>query len=133
MASKRLNIEQDHKAFILAISYHQKSFKLAWEINRAINCDLQGMEAYEDQIPFLTSIDGHAYYNWNDPTDRFTLHLINNQGEHGILAPHLKQFDYFFIVTGMYEELDVKGGANRIKNIDGVLTAFSIKPTDLKK
>ena len=133
MAGKRLDIEQENNAFILAISCHQKSFKLAWEINRAIKCELQGMDAYDQNIPFINSIEGHAYYQWNGPTERFTLHLISNQGENGILIPHMKQIDYFFIATGMYEELDFKGGVQKIKKIESVLTAFTVSLSDLKK
>lgn len=133
MAGKRLNIENDNNAFILAISCHQKSFKLAWEINGVLNCELQGMNEYGENIPFVHSIEGHAYYQWVDPTERFTLHLINNQGETGILVPHMKQIDYFFVVTGMYEELDFNGGVKKIKKIGSVLTAFTVPLSDLKK
>ena len=43
------------------------------------------------------------------------------------------KFDFFFVVTGMYEELDFNGGVKKIKNIDGVLTAFTVALSDLKK
>ena len=129
MAAKRLNIENDNTIFVLAISCHQPGFKLAWEINRTVNCELVNTEQYEENIPFIQSIDGHAYYNWTDTSERYTLHFINNQGVGSILLPEYKQIDYFFIATGFFEELNLDQGIKNIKQINSVLTAF---PIDIK-
>lgn len=133
MASKRLNMDNDNTIFVLAISCHQPGFKLAWEINRAVNCELQNTENYEENIPFIPSIAGHAYYNWTDESGRYTLHFVNNQGVDSILLPEYKQIDYFFIATGFFEELDMEKGIKNIKQISSVLTAFPIEVNHKKK
>lgn len=126
MALNRINIDQDADPFVLAISCHQKSIKLAWEINRALNCELQSTDEYENNIYFINNVRGFPYFNWEHPSERFTLHLIGNQSESALLVPSQKQIDYFFVVTGLFEELDFEDGVKNIKRIESVLTAFPI-------
>ena len=115
MSIKRLKFENDTDAFVLAISCHQKSIKLAWEISRALDCDLQATNAYDNTIYFIQDIKNHSYFKWIDPTERFTIHLISNQSEDSFLVPSHKQIDFFFVVTGFYAELDFEDGTKRIK------------------
>jgi len=132
MGSKRLRLDNEMDAFVLAISCHQKSLKLAWEIGRTFDCELQATEEFENNIYFIKSIHGFPYYKWTDPSERFTFHLISNNSEASILVPSQKQIDYFFVVTGVYQELDFEEGARKIKNIDSVLTAFPIALPKIK-
>jgi hypothetical protein len=130
MALKRLKIENETDAFVLAISCHQKSIKLAWEIGRALSCELQATTQYDNNVYFINDIKNHPYFKWVDPTERFTFHLIKNQSVDSFLVPQQKQIDFFFVVTGNYAELDFEEGTKSIKAIDSVLTAF---PISLKK
>jgi hypothetical protein len=126
MGLKRLKINSETDAFVLAISCHQKSIKFAWEINRALNCELQAIQDYQDNIYFIQQLDGHAYFNWTNPSERFTLHLVSNHGEKSLLVPDQKQIDYFLVITGFYEELDFDDALKKIKQIESVLTAFPV-------
>lgn len=126
MALKRLKIDSDADAFVIAISCHQKSIKFAWEVNRALKCELQATQEYPDNIYFIQKLDGHAYFNWTNPSERFTLHLISNHGEKSLLVPSQKQIDYFLVVTGFYEELNFEDALKKIKQIESVLTAFPV-------
>jgi hypothetical protein len=129
---KRLKINNETDAFVLAISCHQNSIKLAWEINRALNCELQATTEYENNIYFINDIGGHPYFKMIDPSERFTLHLISNRSEQALLVPSQKQIDYFFVVTGFYEELDFEERAKEIKKINSVLTAFPVTLNKVK-
>jgi len=133
MAAKRLQIDNENDAYVLAISCHQKSIKLAWEINRALNCQLAAKDQLTDNIYFINEIDGQDYFKWVEPDERYTLHLISNSGSKSLLIPSQKQFDYFFVVTGLYAELNFEEGVKKIKNIDSVLTAFAITLPPIKK
>lgn len=133
MALKRLKIDNESDAYVLAISCHQKSIKLAWEINRAINCDLQSSKEYENNIYFIDSVEGFPYFNWNNPDGRFTIHLVGNRSENALLVPSQKQIDFFFVVTGFYAELDFEEGVKKIKEISSVLTAFPVVLDKIKK
>ncbi|MFT4754409.1 MAG: hypothetical protein ACI85Q_001968 [Salibacteraceae bacterium] len=133
MALKRLKINNETDAFVLAISCHQKSIKLAWEINRAINCDLRSSDIYENNIYFVHSVEGFPYFNWTNPDNRFTIHLIGNRSETSLLVPHQKQIDYYFVMTGFYEELDFEEGVKKIKQIPSVLTAFPVVLDKIKQ
>ena len=133
MSTKRLQFDSDSDAYVLAISCHQKSIKLAWEINRALNCELVAQSEIEDNIYFIEELKGQAYFKWQDPSQRFTLHLVSNRGEDNLLVPTHKQIDYFFIVTGFYKELDFETGTEKIKKIESVLTAFPVALHKVKK
>lgn len=133
MALKRLVLDNDSDAYVLAISCHQKSTKLAWEINRALSCELQATDDYENNIYFVDSIEGFPYFKWNNPEDRFSIHLLGNRSESSLLVPNQKQIDYFFVVTGFYEELDFERGVKKIKNIPSVLTAFPVTLDKVKR
>ena len=133
MAIKRLDINNESDAFVLAISCHQNSLKMAWEISKALNCQLTATQSYDNSIYFVDDISGFPYFNWMDESGRFTLHLISNHSEESLLVPNQKQIDYFFIVTGLYKELDFENGAKKIKAIESVLTAFPITLKNTKK
>lgn len=136
MSSKRLDFDFDSEAFTIAISCHQKSYKLAWELNQIFSCEFEIQSEYEEgAVPFISSIEGHTYYLWTHHSERFALHLINNQGEETRIIPQMPQIDYLLIITGLYEELDIENGLKKIKNIESVLTAFAIEnpSTKLKK
>jgi hypothetical protein len=133
MANKRLEMETDSDAFVLAISCHQKSIKMAWEINQVLKCELVAKEKPDEPIYFLENMNGQAYFTWHDPSERFSVHLVSNQGENQLLVPHLKEIDYFLIITGLYKELDFESGTKKIRSIDSVLTAFPITLATLKK
>lgn len=126
MALKRLDIENDSDALVLAISCHQNSIKMAWEINKALNCQLKATDQYENNIYFIEDLEGFPYFNWVHESEKFMLHLVSNHSEESLLVSSQKQIDYFFVVTGLYEELDFEKGTKKIKQIESVLTAFPI-------
>lgn len=133
MAKKSLDINNELDAFVLAISCHQNSLKMAWEISKALDCQLTATQEYDNSIYFVDDISGFPYFNWMDASGRFTLHLISNHSEEALLIPNQKQIDYFFIVTGLYKELDFEKGTKKIKDIGSVLTAFPITLKNTKK
>jgi len=133
MATKRLHIDTENDAYVLAISCHQKSIKLAWEINRALNCELGAQETLKENIYFIKELADQDYFKWQEPNERYTLHLFSNRGEKSLLVPSQNQIDYFFVVTGLYSELNFEEGTKKIKNIQSVLTAFPITLPQVKK
>jgi len=132
MAIKRLDIKNESDAWVLAISCHQNSIKMAWEISKALDCQLTATQEYDNSIYFIEDVIGFPYFKWMDDSGRFTLHLISNHSEESLLVPSQKQIDFFFIVTGLYKELDFEEGTKKIKNIGSVLTAFPIQLKNFK-
>jgi len=132
MAIKRLDIKNESDAWVLAISCHQNSIKMAWEVSKALNCQLTATQEYDNSIYFIKDISGFPYFKWMDDSERFALHLISNHSEESLLVSSQKQIDYFFIITGLYKELDFEEGTKKIKNIGSVLTAFPIQLKNFK-
>jgi len=106
---------------------------LAWEINRALDCQLVAQEKLEENIYFIKELDGHDYFKWEEPSERYTLHLFSNRGPNSLLVPSQNQIDYFLVVTGLFAELNFEDGTKNIKSIESVLTAFSISLPPIKK
>ena len=133
MSAKKLSLDTTINAYTIAISCHQKSYKLAFLLNKILDCEFELQEQYEPgTIPFINSIDGHVYYTWIHESERFSLHLINNQGDNNRVLPQMPQIDYLLVITGFYKELNIEKGLKRIKEIPSVLTAFSIETPSLK-
>lgn len=128
MPSKKLHIQTETDCYLIAISCHQQSYKLAWELNGALDIDLELSTTYDESIPFVHLLPGHEYYIWTHESERFSVHLVSNKSTEGFIYPKLPQIDFILAVTGFYEELDMTKGIAQIKSIKSVLTAFELTP-----
>lgn len=131
MPSKKISVNTESDCYLIAISCHQHSFKLAWELNAALNFELALSTAYDESIPFAHLLPGHEYYVWSHETNRFRVHLISNKSPEGFLYPKMPQIDFILAVTGFYEEIDLAHGLSQIKTIKSVLTAFELTPNHI--
>lgn len=131
MPSKKLTVATETDCFLIAISCHQHSFKLAWELNSALDFEMELSVEYDESIPFAHLLPGHEYYIWRHQENRFAVHLISNKSPEGFLLPKMPQIDYILAVTGFYEEIDLTQGLSKIKQIKSVLTAFELTPNQI--
>jgi hypothetical protein len=126
MPGKKLAASTDSNCYLIAISCHQLSFKLAWQLNAALNFELELSSEYDESLPFAHLLHGHECYVWHHESDRFSVHLISNKGTDGYVYPKMPQIDYILAVTGFYEEINLAEGLSQIKSIQSVLTAFEL-------
>ena len=124
MSKYRLEWEDEEDFIALGISSHQKDYRIAWEINKALHCELSRVSDYIGLVGKKSS--SHAYFRWDEAGDHYSYFLIGNRGTESYLLPELKQADYVFIIQGMTDLLDIDQIKSAIKNCKTVLTAFEI-------
>ncbi|MAX81887.1 MAG: hypothetical protein CL843_17115 [Crocinitomicaceae bacterium] len=133
MSKFKLEFEPDYDFHLIAISCHQKDFKLAWSISKGLDCSLEKIEDLEAPIDQKGSIYGSfTYYFCESDGGHYAYHLLANKSNEGLLAPEQKQADFFFAITGAHNRLDTADILQKIKAQSVVLTAYSIDPISLK-
>jgi hypothetical protein len=118
-------VDTELSLYSISISCHSKPYKLAFELNKALECNLEMVPQFE--FPNLSSDEGFPYYRWDDPSEHYTYHLFGNRGFETLIFPKLSHLDFFFLITGFYEELDLSTILSKIKAASGVLAAVPVK------
>ena len=129
MSKYRLEWEDESDFIAIGIASHQKDYRLAWALNKALDCVFTRLEDYES---VGKKPSHHAFFKWQEPEDHYTFWLLANRGEEAFLLPDLKQADYLFVIDGMTDMLDIPTIQGQIKEIDTVLTAFEVDQTKTK-
>lgn len=129
MSKYRLEWEDDSDFIAIGIASHQKDYRLAWALNKALDCSFIRLEDYKSvgKTP-----SRHAFFKWSEPEGHYSFWLLANRGEEAFLLPELKQADYLLVIEGMTDMLDIQSIQGQVKKIDTVLTAFEIDQTKTK-
>ncbi len=130
MKSKTIYMDLENDIFILAISYRDKMYHLAWELNRVLECEMALIPEFE--FAEVSHEDGFIFYGWEDPSEHYMFGLINSRGPKGSLLKGYENTDYFFVITGFFEELDTKAIIRKIRDIPNVLAVFPVDTTKLQ-
>ncbi|MGF1638374.1 MAG: IPExxxVDY family protein [Cyclobacteriaceae bacterium] len=109
MAKKKLEAFADYNFILFGISSTFKEYKLAWNINQAMNIQLIKMPDIE--LPF---VDGNVLVisNYKYNTQHSTTRLIKNKTDMAkktgsiYLIPELQNFDYLILLEGFDNEPD---------------------------
>ena len=129
MSKYRLEWDDESDFIAIGIASHQKDYRIAWALNKALDCSFIRLEDYESAGKKESH---HAFFRWKEPEDHYTFWLLANRGEEAFLLPDLKQADYIFVIDGMVDALDINQIQQDIRNIDTVLTAFEVDQTKTK-
>ncbi len=131
MAKARLDFEFEYDFYLLAIACHQRDYKLAFTVGKQLECELARVEDHQVQLA-NNEVGEFAHFFWENDGGHYAYHLISNKSGAGYLVPEHKTADYFFIITGMYDNLELTEMATGIRQSDVVLTAFEVDPNGLK-
>lgn len=155
MGKHTLKIEYDFDFVLIGISSHEKDYRLCWAINKALEIDLIKIDSLEIKQKKDNESSFFSLFHFENP-DEFkeyfivsnlsedkqfvskNLTLFNKQpqgaqsAENGVLIPEQKQMNYFFIIRGELDDVDVNEYIKKIKKIDFVLTALEIDAAGLK-
>jgi hypothetical protein len=123
--SKRIAFAFVPEYFVLGLSCHQKDYKLAWELNRTLRSDFERLGVTHDVPDELKGLQ--SLFRWTDD-ERYAFYLLGNRQDEGLFAPEWKQADYFFIITGLHEQLPTADIKSAIDSSNGVLASFRIDP-----
>lgn len=133
MAKHKLVLEEDYDFILLGICSHVKDYRLAWLFNKLLSLKLVRSE--KDLVNWSAPKAKHlnfACFNWQDEEEFRTYYLIGNNSAKIKLVPDQKQFDFFLMITGDFDE-SVSELVNTIKTLPEILIAYEINVSDINK
>lgn len=120
-----LGIDEDFE--LIGVSSHEKDYRLAWALNRAMNWSLQRVEDIE--LDQKTGVSMHAQFQFTHPVEGHIYTLIDNKTENGLLIPELAGFDYLIKVDQSAEVMD----DDFYKSLRKTPFILAVYPVDLSK
>ncbi|HAW51205.1 MAG TPA: IPExxxVDY family protein [Flavobacteriales bacterium] len=124
-----LNVNDDYDFSLLGISCHAKDYRLCWEINKALNVDLEKQHYIFSEKQSDKAFSNAAYFDEENHIDYV---LISNKNEGGVLIPEHSQLDYFIKIQGPQHEFIAEDSRSALLNIDFVLAVVELNPSELK-
>ena len=155
MGKHTLTIEYDYDFVMIGISSHEKDYRICWALNSAMGLGLTKNEPLEIKSKKQNTPSFFSLFSYENTEDFIEYSVIANLSENklsvskehslfgkgtkeshstenGILIPEHKQMNYFFVIRGEMDNIDVEEIIRKIKEIDIVLTAINIDVKELK-
>lgn len=112
--------------FLLALASHEPDYRASWLLNQGTGLNLvrTGNLKIWDQKT-AAELEFSQYF-FDDSGQLIQYFLLSNHTENAFLVPELKNVDFFLRISGEVKTTDVRILLEKIKNIDGILTAFEI-------
>ncbi len=132
LAKFRLDIEYDYDFFLVGISCHEKSYRLCWAINKALEIEMSASDPHSIYLKKNEEASEFPLFELVNKENETSFLLIANKTDVGILIPEQNQADYFFIVKGPYREKDLEEMMRKIKEIPFVIMTYRVNPDQLK-
>jgi hypothetical protein len=128
----KLEVEYEYDFILVGISSHEKSHRVAWGLNSALQIDLAKTESYSLSLKKGDPVSEFSHYTWEHPDFEATYTLLSNKGTHGLLVPEQHQADYFLVAQGPFTEDDEREMISGVRNVAFILMAYRIDPQVLK-
>lgn len=155
MGKHTLKIEYDFDFVLIGISSHEKDYRLCWALNNALELDLIKIDSLEIKQKKDNKPSFFSLFHFENPDEFKEFFIVSNLSEdkqfvsdnltlfnkgpkgaqsteNEILIPEQKQMDYFFIIRGELDDVNVNEYIKKIKKVDFVLTAVEIDAAELK-
>ncbi len=133
MKKQTLVFDLDYDYTIIGISCHYKDYRLCHFLNKTLRLNLVKKNDHEVTLKNNSEPKYFSFYKYSNNHQELNFYLVANRGEQGFLIPEHKQADYLFIVENIEEDIDhTLNFHSEIKNINGILTAFSIDYETIK-
>jgi len=126
----KIDYEVKDKIKIIGIVSTEKDYKLSWLINNLLNLHLK--RGNVDIIPSLKDKLIPVFYFDQDDISYLKYILIKNKYEDVILFPHLKSFDYFLVISGIFDEDYIFSIYNKLKNLEFIIAAYILQKENFK-
>lgn len=144
MGKTKLLLEYDYEFLLIGIISRVPDYKLMWSLNRSLGIDLQREEdmalpAHVEKDTGLTlgfddAIEQpkYAFFKYENEDEHISFTMVANHSKSSSLIKEEQSVDFFLIIDGLYDELDVDDLLHKIKEDKFVITAFEIDPNRLK-
>jgi hypothetical protein len=127
-----LTISHDYQVSLIGISCHMKSYRLSFNINRALNFSLQRMDDFEIPLNSGKEILCFPFLSFNDENLKNHFCLVSNHHPQGKLIPSLRQVDYFLIAKNPVDKYTQEKILSKLRSIAQVVAAYEINPNGSK-
>ena len=155
MGKHTLKIEYDYDFVLIGVSSHEKDYRICWALNKVLGIGLIKNESLEIKSKKQNTPSYFSLFSYESTDEFIEYSVISNLSENkilsskehslftksgkesqstenGILIPEHKQMNYFLMIRGEMENVDVEEIIRKIKEIDIVLTAVNIDANELK-
>ncbi len=155
MGKHILEIQFDYNFLLIGISSHEKDYRLCWALNNKFGIELEKIDSLEIKGKKQATPSFFSLFTV-EQVDRFIEYTVvanlseskttlknehslfgskrepHSYNENEYLIPEHKQLDYFFVIKGEIEQVQLQQIVKQIKEIDVVLTALPIEVLLLK-
>jgi len=126
---KSLTFEEVYDFSLFGISCHVKDYRLCWEINRALNIDLEKVDLDNGNSEENSPLTVSSYF---DEESHIQYTLIVNKHNDGLWFSELPNLDYFLRISGPMHEMLADNCKHLLQNIESILAIVKINPLELK-
>ena len=123
-----LSLTQEYQVSLIGISCHMKSYRLSFNINRALNFSLQRIDDFEIPLNAGQEMLCFPLLAFNDENLKNHFCLISNHHPQGKLIPSMRQVDYFLIAKNPVDKYTREKMLQRLRSISQVVAAYEINP-----
>ncbi len=123
----RLTVKPVQDFFLVAISSHENDYRLSWSINRTLGFELKrtdNLKAFNEQ---LDEDQEFSVFSFHDEELYLKFDLISNRCSNGFLLHEYRNVDFFLQVGGEISEKKVQEIADKLRTIDIITTAFTLR------
>lgn len=144
MAKTKLLLEYDYDFLLIGIISPYPDYKLSWSLNKTLEIDLQREEdmvlpsmegkdkgltlGFDEQVEIPT----FAFFKYDNEDLHLMYTLVANHSKSALLIKEEQRVDFFLIIGGSYDEIDIEQLLQQVKSDKHVITAFEIDPNRLK-
>jgi hypothetical protein len=126
-----LDIGFDYDFLLLGIVSQEKAHRLVWFINKGLGYSFS--HAGELTLYDNENVSSEfTRYEFKDEINHLEFFLIENKDESNYLLPELRHVDYFMMIKGALDFLDVKRLTDNIKPLEPVQLVTEIDHHKLK-
>jgi hypothetical protein len=116
---------------LIGIASHSKDYKLCYNINKYLNFDFC-RTTNDYSITIKEENFSFPMYEYIDDENLLEFYLFANKSKNGYLIKEFKNIDYLFMIKGNIDIVEVNEYIDKLKEVNGVLTAFPINIDELK-
>jgi hypothetical protein len=127
-----LSLTQNYQVSLIGISCHMKSYRLSFNINKALNFSLRRIDDFEIPLNSGQEMLCFPFLSFDDENLKNHFCLISNHHPQGKLIPSMRQVDYFLIAKNPVDKFTRQKILQSLRNIAQVVAAYEINPNKSK-
>ncbi len=127
MSKQRINTTPTFEFPVWGLVTSSSPHKVCYHLNKCLHIDL----AWEKEI-FLDNTLYVNLYKYISDIDFFTIELVQNKNGNTLFIPELRNIDYFLLIRGELEMIDVDTFIKYIQTIDAIQNVISLPVKKIK-